>query len=87
VLLCRSSHDHLMPLIRPMPRKPIELPPAIARRFFKDLRAFFAEKNIIKADGIAARQLQVLREYQGPREKKLKLTDVKEMFLQMRDGE
>ena len=65
----------------------IEIPPEVARLFVRDMRAFFAEKNIIKADGIAARQLQVLREYQGPREKKLKLTDVKEMFLQMRDGE
>jgi hypothetical protein len=26
-----------------------------------------------------------LRGYQAPRQKKLKLTDVKEMFLQMRD--
>jgi hypothetical protein len=44
--------------------------------------ALLAEKNTIKADGIAARQLHALRQhYSG----KLKLTDVKEMFLQMRD--
>ena len=65
--------------------KPMELPPDVARRFFKDLRAFLAEKNTIKADAIAVRQLQVLREYQGPREKKLRLSDVKQMFLQMKD--
>jgi hypothetical protein len=40
-----------------MPRKPIELPPAVARAFVKDMRAFFAEKNAIKRDEIAARQL------------------------------
>jgi hypothetical protein len=38
-------------------RKPIELPPAAARRFVEDMRAFHAEKNGVKADGIAARQL------------------------------
>lgn len=38
-----------------------------------------------KADEIAARQLHALRAYQGPREKKLKLTDVKRMFLEMKD--
>ena len=46
------------------------------------MRAFFVEKNTIKADGIAARQLHALKQhYSG----KLRLTDVKEMFLQMRD--
>jgi hypothetical protein len=30
-----------------MPRKPIELPPAVARRFVKDMLAYFAEKNAI----------------------------------------
>jgi hypothetical protein len=31
-----------------------------------------------------ARQCHALREYLGPREKKLRLTDVKEIFVQMR---
>jgi hypothetical protein len=48
-------------------------------------RDFLAETDPIKADGIAARQLQALRQYQGPREKKLRLSDVKEMFLLMKD--
>jgi hypothetical protein len=34
--------------------KPMELPPDVARRFYKDLRAFLAEKNAIKADAIRA---------------------------------
>jgi hypothetical protein len=65
--------------------KPLEPPPEVARRFFKDLRAFLAEKDAIKADAIAARQLHALRQYKRPREKKLRLSDVKAMFLQMKD--
>jgi hypothetical protein len=65
-----------------MPSKPIELPPAVARRFVEDMRAFFAAPNSLKQDEIAARQLHALRlHYNG----KLKLTDVREMFLPMRD--
>jgi hypothetical protein len=56
-----------------------------ATSFFKDMRAFFAEENAIKRDEIAARQLQALRGYILPRSKKLRLSDVHEMFLQMRD--
>jgi hypothetical protein len=44
------------PIFKTMPRKPIELPPAVARRFVEDMRAYFAEKNQVKRDGIAARQ-------------------------------
>jgi len=50
-------------------RKPIKLPPAVARCFVEDLRAFFAEPNPIKRDEIASRQMSVVRQYQGPREK------------------
>jgi len=38
-------------------------------------------------DEIAARQLHVLRGYQPPGEKRLRLFEVKEMFLQMRNQE
>jgi len=63
--------------------KTINLPPAVARDFIRDMRAFFAAgHDTIKADGIAAQQLHLLREhYSG----KLRLTDVKEMFVAMRD--
>jgi hypothetical protein len=65
-----------------MPREPIEVPPAVARRFVEDIRAFHAEPNAIKADEIAARQLHALKQhYTG----KLGLSDVKEMFEQMKD--
>jgi hypothetical protein len=65
-----------------MPRKPIELPPDFARRFAEDMRAWFAETNLIKRDEIASRQLHALRQhYSG----KLRLTDVAQMFLALKD--
>jgi hypothetical protein len=67
-----------------MPRKPIELPPAVARRFVEDMHAYLAEKSAIKRDEIAARQRHLLLEHM-PVKTKLRLTDVKQMFLQMRD--
>jgi hypothetical protein len=39
----------------------------------------------IKADEIAARQACLLNQHRGPRDKKLRLIDIKEMYLQMRD--
>jgi hypothetical protein len=68
-----------------MARKPLDLPMQVAKAFVKDMRAYHAEPNAIKRDEIAARQLHALRGYQGPREKKLRVHDVKEMFEQMKD--
>jgi len=44
-----------------MPRKLLEPPPGVARRFVEDMRAFHAEPNAIKRDEIAVRQLHALR--------------------------
>jgi hypothetical protein len=49
-------------------RKPLDLPPEVARRFIEDLAAYFAETNQHKQDEIALRQLHALWEFQGPRE-------------------
>jgi hypothetical protein len=49
------------------------------------MRAYFAEKDGIKRDEIAIRQLVVLNEYLGRRERPLRVIDVREMFAQMRD--
>jgi hypothetical protein len=68
-----------------MPREPIELTPEVARAFVADMRAYFAAPNQTKQHEIAARQLHALRQYQGPREKKLRLSDVTQMFVEMRD--
>jgi hypothetical protein len=40
----------------------LDLPPEVARAFTEDMRAYFAEPNPIKRDGIAMRQLRALRE-------------------------
>jgi hypothetical protein len=61
------------------PKADRELPPAVARAFVKDMRAFLVEKSPIKRDEIAARQLWALKQhYRG----KLRITDVYEMFVQ-----
>jgi hypothetical protein len=68
-----------------MPIKPIELPPEIAQAFVRDMKAVFKAKTQLKQDEIAARQCWALQAFQGPREKKPRLTDVKRMFLERRD--
>jgi hypothetical protein len=65
--------------------KPLDLPPAVARAFIEDMQAYFVEENRYKQDEIAVRQLHALKRYQGPREKPLRLSDVKAMFQQMKD--
>ena len=65
-------------------RKQLELLAAVARAFIEDMRAYFAEENRYKQDEIALRRLHALKEHQGPREKKLRLSDVKAMFRQMK---
>ena len=63
----------------------MKLPPDVARRFVEDMEAFRAEPNAIKRDETAARQLHALREHRRPRDPKLRLSDVKELFERMRD--
>jgi hypothetical protein len=69
-----------------MIRKPIDMPPKVARGFVRAMKDHFAEEDPTKRDAIAAHQLSVLRQYQGPRDKKLRLDDVKEMFEQMKEA-
>jgi hypothetical protein len=64
--------------------KPLDLPPAVARAFVDAMNDYFAESDNTKSDAIAAHQLSALRQYQGPREKPLRLSDVKQMFLEMK---
>jgi hypothetical protein len=68
-----------------MPSKPTELPPTIARDFVRDMRAFHAEKDAIKRDEIASRQIHLLRQFQGKSERPIKLHQVKEIFEEMWD--
>ena len=66
-------------------KKPFELPPEVAREFFGDVHAYFAEKDRHKRDLIAVYQLRALQKYQGPLERKLQLSDVKELFDRLKD--
>jgi hypothetical protein len=66
-----------------MPRKPLDLPLPVAKLFVRDMNAYFAETDGHKADEIAARQLHALKQhYSG----KLRLSDVKALFLQMKSS-
>ena len=68
----------------PCPASPRNYLPAVARRFAEDMRAYHATKDS-KRDEIAPRQTWLLNEHFGPREKKLRLIDVRATFLQMRE--
>ena len=48
--------------------KPLNLPPAVAKAFIKDMAAYFAEENGHKRDEIAVRQLHALKEYKTARQ-------------------
>ena len=54
------------------------------RAFLRDLRAFFKAKDQLKQDEIAAGTCWMLKQHL-PRGTKLRLVDVKAMFLEMRD--
>jgi hypothetical protein len=66
-----------------MLRKPIELPPEVSKAFVKDMQAFFKAKNQLKEDEIAARQCWALQQH-VPRGTKLRLSDVKEVFRNLK---
>jgi hypothetical protein len=61
----------------------LDLPPAVARAF-KDMPAYFTEENLINRTRFAVRQLHALEQRQRPREKTIRLSDVKTMFLEMK---
>jgi len=67
-----------------MLRKEIVIPPAAAKAFIRDMKAFFKAKGQLEHDEIAAKQLWLLKEHL-PRGTKLRTSDVKELFLQMKD--
>jgi hypothetical protein len=75
----------LLEKLNPVPGKHIELPPRVAQAFVRDMRAFFKAKDQLKRDEIASRQLHALIAFQRPRDKRLRLADVKEMFWEMKD--
>ena len=48
--------------------------------FMADMKAYHAEDNPLKRDEIAARQVRVLNERRRPRDLKMRLVDVKNLF-------
>ena len=71
-----------MAYLRPMPRKLSLLPSRVARAFLADMRAYHAAKGQLRKDEIAAKQLWPLKQHWNG---KLRITDVRELFEQMRD--
>jgi hypothetical protein len=67
-----------------MSRKELAIPPEAAKAFVRDMRAFFRAKGQLMQDEIAAKQVWLLKQHL-PRGTKLRTSDVKELFLQMRD--
>jgi hypothetical protein len=68
-----------------MARKPLNLPMEVVRQFAEDMRAFHAASNTMDRAEIGERQLDALQKYQGPQDKKLRLSDIIELFDQMKD--
>jgi hypothetical protein len=69
---------------RPMPRKQLEVPPAVARDFVKIMRAYFAEQNLIKRDQIAGDAVFLLEHHLPPNKRRLRLPDIKDLFQVMK---
>jgi hypothetical protein len=67
-----------------MPSRPVDLPPKVAKTFVKHMRDFYAEPSAIKRDRIAGGAAHLLKSYL-PRERKLRLPDIYEMFEAMKD--
>ncbi len=66
--------------------KPLDLPPDVARGFARAMKDYFAEEDGTKRDAIAAHQLKILSSYQNPRERPLRLSDVKRLFVLMKNS-
>jgi hypothetical protein len=64
--------------------KSIELPPKVAKAFVRDMRAFFKAKDQRDGDEIAARQAWALEQHL-PAGQKVRLSDVKQMFHDLKD--
>ena len=67
-----------------MPRKKLEVPPAVARAFVKIMRAYFAEKHLIRRDQIAGDAAFLLEPHMPPNNR-LRLPDIKDLFHAMKD--
>jgi hypothetical protein len=69
-----------------MLRKELVIPPDAAKAFVRDMKAFFKASGQLMQDEIAAKQVWLLKQHL-PHGTKLRIADVKELFLQMKDSE
>jgi hypothetical protein len=67
----------------PITRKPLEIPPEVARQFAADMQAYHAEQDDNRRDRIAVGTRHMLLEHM-PAGTKLRLSEVKELFERMR---
>jgi hypothetical protein len=67
-----------------MLRKPLELPPEVAKAFVRDMKKFFKAETVLDRDEVAAGTAWMLKNHL-PRGTKLRITEVKELFLLMKD--
>jgi len=67
-----------------MLRKQIEIPPEAAKAYVRDMKKFFMAKALLDQDEVAAGTAWMLKNHL-PRGTKLRITEVKELFLQMKD--
>ncbi|KJC56622.1 hypothetical protein UP10_33645 [Bradyrhizobium sp. LTSPM299] len=68
----------------PIRRKALEIPPEDARQFVADMQAYHAEYDTNRRDEIAAGARHMLLGHM-PSGTKLRVTEVKELFEQLRD--
>jgi hypothetical protein len=66
----RFAKTALLSYLKGMLREQLEIPPAAAKAFVRDVPAFFKEGSQLKRDEIAGRQLHALQAFQRPRENK-----------------
>ncbi|MCC8968190.1 hypothetical protein H8A95_39275 [Bradyrhizobium sp. Pear76] len=67
----------------PIARKSIDIPAEVAHRFVADMQAYHAEQDIIARDRIAVGTRHMLLDHM-PAGTKLRLSEVKALFDQMR---
>ncbi|WP_092117507.1 hypothetical protein [Bradyrhizobium erythrophlei] len=70
----------------PITSKPLEIPPELTRKFADNMRAFHAEDDPLKRDGIAADTRHILLE-QMPKGTKLRLAESGEVCENVADRE
>ena len=67
-----------------MLRRQLSIPPAAAKAFFRDLRAFHKAIDQLAGDEIAAKQAWLLQQHL-PAGARIRLSDMKELFHAMKD--